>query len=277
MTYENILLERQREPGIALITMNRPERRNPMSRATSAELRHAFRAVNEDKDIRVVIVTGSGHSFVAGADTEFFLQTESVFDNANFLKELHETFGLAEKLRQPVIAAVNGYAIGAGAEFVAACDFAIAAVSAKFSMPECIMNMVSNIQAALFPYYMPIGQVREWMYTGDMMPAEEAARLGLVNRVVADDALLEEVLRVARKIASYPPMGVQFQKELINQRWLRTDLDTAMIDGIHFSALAHTTGVAKEMVKVAIRQRQAKTADRKAREQAESIATKTTS
>lgn len=266
MTYENILLERALEPGIARITMNRPERRNPMSRATSAELRDAFASLNGDEEVRVVIVTGSGRSFVAGADTEFFLQTKTVFDNANFMKELHETFGWAEKLRQPVIAAVNGYAIGAGAEFVASCDFAIAGASAKFSMPECIMNMVSNVQAALFPYYMPIGQVREWMYTGDMMPAEEAARLGLVNRVVPDDELQEEVLRVARKIASYPPMGVQFQKELINQRWLRTGLDTAMLDGIHYSALAHTTGIAKTLVAEAIERRKAATAERRARE-----------
>jgi enoyl-CoA hydratase/carnithine racemase len=265
--FENIQLDLGFEPGIARILMNRPEHRNPMSIKTAEEVRQAFETIRGDDTVRVVIVTGTGNSFVAGADTEFFLETESVFDNANFLKTLHRTFNMAETLPQPVIAAVNGYAIGAGAEFVAACDFAIAAESAKFSMPECIMNMVSNIQAALFPYYMPIGQVREWMYTGDMMPASEAARLGLVNRAVPDDQLVEEVLTVARKIASYPPMGVQFQKELINQRWLRTDLDTAMMDGIHYSALAHTTGVAKTMVKEAIAKRKARSEERKRREE----------
>ncbi len=262
MNYKNIVVESAIEPGIARVLLNRPDAGNRMSLETLAELKAAFAAIDTNPDIRVVILIGTGKTWVGGGDTEFFLNAESVFDNRDYLQRLYEVFKQVEALQQPVIAAVNGWAIGAGAEFVAACDFAYAGESAKFSMPECVMGMVSNIQAALFPYYASIGRVREWLYTGDAIDAREAERWGLVNRVVPDSELLEETLKTARKIAKYPKLGIRFQKELVNMYWLRTDLETSMRAGPNFSALAHTTGEPKRLVKASIAARHASKAKR---------------
>ena len=122
-------------------------------------------------------------------------------------------------------------------------------------MRESNMYMVSDVQVALFPCYMPIGHVRQSLNTCEMMDASEVAWLGLVNRVMPVEELMTEVLRVTRNITSYPATGVQFLKELINRRWLRTDLETAMLDGVHYSTLAHTTGEAKQLVRKSIRAR----------------------
>lgn len=257
MTFKNIIAEHAFEPGIARLTLNRPDAGNRMSLETLAELRVALAAIDADPEVRVVVLIGTGRTWVGGGDTEFFLSTESVFDNRDYLHRLYEVFNQVERLQQPVIAAVNGWAIGAGAEFAAACDFAYAGESAKFSMPECVMGMVSNIQAALFPHYASIGRVREWLYTGDPIDAAEAERWGLVNRVVPDADLLEETLKTARKIAKYPKLGIRFQKELVNMYWMRTDLETAMRAGPNFSALAHTTGEPKRLVKASIAARHA--------------------
>jgi enoyl-CoA hydratase/carnithine racemase len=247
LAFENILLERA-EAGIARVTLNRPDKRNPMFRETLHELQAAFRALNDDPEARVVILTARGSTFVAGADVNVLLNAESIWENRAYLSLIHETYGMIERLAQPVIAAVNGLATGAGAELVVTCDFAIAGESARFAMPEVPLGMISAIQSALFAHAAPIGRVREWLYTGDEIDAREAERWGFVNRVVADEDLQEEALRAARKIAQAPPLAVRLQKELINGRWLRSDLDTAMRDSIEFSTLAHTTGEAKRLV-----------------------------
>ena len=260
MAFSNILVEQQVETSIARVTLNRPEHRNRMSLDTLAELREAFTALGAEEDIKVVILTGSGKSFVSGGDTDFFLNTRTHFDNRDYLLTLYKTFNIIEKLAQPVIAAVNGWAIGAGAELVASCDYAYAAESARFSMPECHMGMVSNIQAALFPHYASIGRIREWLYTGEAIDAREAEKWGLVNRVLPDAELQEAVLASARKIAASPKIGVRFQKELVNNYWLRTDLETAMQAGPNFSAMSHATGIPKQLVREAVAARKAKKA-----------------
>lgn len=243
--------------GVALVTIDRPGRANALGGEVTQQLRAALEAISESTRVRVVILTGVGKIFVAGADVNVLLNSTHVFDNRDMLEDLRRTFDMIERLKQPVIAAVNGVAIGAGAELAAACDFTIAADTATFAMPETVMGMVSSIQSALFPYYAPIGHIREWLYTGEHISAETAVGWGLVNRCVPSTELMDEVLRVAVKIAGYPAEGVQFQKELINTRWLRSDLDTAIRDGIHFSTLAHTTGESKTRVAAAIAARKA--------------------
>jgi enoyl-CoA hydratase len=247
LAFQNILLERV-EPRIARLTLNRPDKRNPMFRETLYELQAAFRALNDDPEARVVILTARGTTFAAGADVNVLMNAASIWEHRAYLALIHETYGIIERLAQPVIAAVNGPAIGAGAELVVSCDFAIAGESARFAMPEVPLGMISAIQAALFAHAAPIGRVREWLYTGDEIDAYEAERWGFVNRVVADQDLPEAALRSARKIAQAPPLGVRLQKELINGRWLRSDLDTAMRDSIELYTLAHTTGEARRLV-----------------------------
>jgi enoyl-CoA hydratase len=241
VAFQNILVE-QVEPGISRVTLNRPEKMNPFFRETAIELQEAFAHLNADATVRVVILTGSGKAFAGGADLNVLAGARSPWDGRAYLTLLYETFAVVERLAQPVIAAVNGLCIGAGPELVAACDFAIAAESARFAMPEVALGLPSVIQAALFPHYASLGRVREWLYTADEIDAREAERWGLVNRVVPDGALQDEALRTARKIASRDALAVRLQKELINRRWLRTDLETAMLDSIDMLGLAMSTG-----------------------------------
>lgn len=241
MAFQNIRVE-QVEAGISRITLNRPDKMNAFFRETALELQEALRELNADGSVRVVILTGSGKAFAGGADLHALAGARSPWEARAYLTMLYETFGLVERLAQPVIAAVNGLCLGAGPELVAACDFAIAGESARFAMPEVTLGVPSVIQAALFPRYAALGRVREWLYTGDEIDAREAERWGLVNRVVPDDALQEEALRVARTIARRDALAVRLQKELINRRWLRTDLETAMLDSIDVFGLAFSTG-----------------------------------
>lgn len=258
MASRNVLVE-QLEPGINRITLNRPDKMNPFFRETLVELQEVFGHLNGDATVRVVILTGSGKAFAAGADLNVLGGAQSLWDARAYLTLLYETFGVVERLAQPVIAAVNGLCLGAGPELVAACDFAIAAASARFAMPEVALGLPSVIQAALFPRYASLGRVREWLYTGDEIDAREAERWGLVNRVVADDALQQEALRTARKIASRSALAIRLQKELINRRWLRTDLETSMLDSIEMASLAFSTGEPQRLARAMLEaMRQAK-------------------
>lgn len=241
MAFQNILVE-QLEPGISRITLNRPDKMNPFFQATLVELQEALARLNADASVRVVILTGSGKAFAGGADLNVLAGTRSPWEARAYLTLLYETFSIVERLAQPVIAAVNGLCVGAGPELVAACDFAIASESARFAMPEVALGLPSVIHAALFPRYASLGRVREWLYTGDEIDAREAERWGLVNRVVPDGTLQAEAIRTARTIASRDALAVRLQKELINRRWLRSDLETAMLDSIDMLSLAVSTG-----------------------------------
>lgn len=251
MAYENVRVE-QVEPGISRVTLSRPDKMNPFFRETAIELQAALSHLNADATVRVVILTGSGRTFAGGADLHALAGARSLWDARAYLTLLYETFGVVERLAQPVIAAVNGLCFGAGVELVAACDFAIAAESARFAMPEVALGLPSVIQAALLPRYTSLGRIREWLYTADEIDAHEAERWGLVNRVIPDDALQEEALRTARKIASRSALAVRLQKELINRRWLRADLETAMLDSVDLGSLPFSTGepqgLAQEMI-----------------------------
>lgn len=256
MAFQNVLVE-QVEPGISRVTLNRPDKMNPFFRETLIELQEAFSHLNIDSTVRVVVLTGSGKTFAGGADLNVLANAQSLWDARAYLTLLYETFGVVERLAQPVIAAVNGLCFGAGPELVAACDFAIAAHSARFSMPEVALGLPSVIQAALFPRYASLGRIREWLYTGDEIDAHEAERWGLVNRVVADEALQAEALRTARKITRNSALAVRLQKELINRRWLRTDLETAMLDSIELASLPFSTGEPQRLVRAFVAARRA--------------------
>lgn len=241
MALQNVLVE-QPEPGISRVRLNRPDKMNPFFRETAIELQEALSRLSTAPDVRVVILTGSGKAFCGGADLGVLAGARTLWDGRAYLTLLYETFRLVEQIGPPVIAAVNGLCLGAGVELMAACDFAIAAESARFAMPEPALGLPSVIHAALFPRYAPLGRVREWLYTGEEIDAHEAARWGLINRVVPDAQLEDEALRTARTIAGRSALAIRLQKELINRRWLRSDLETALLDSIDIVGLAFSTG-----------------------------------
>ncbi|MCK5517588.1 MAG: enoyl-CoA hydratase/isomerase family protein, partial [Desulfobulbaceae bacterium] len=191
MVYENIIFEK--EENIAVITFNRPEAMNALNIRTRAEFTAAVREVEEDDVIKVLILTGSGKAFVAGSDIkEFNATTPYAAHNITRLGSI------VEKLGKPVIAAVNGFCLGGGCEIAMACDLIIASEKAKFGQPEINLGIIPGGGGTQrLQRLIGVHRAKELIYTGDIIRAEEADRIGLVNRVVGMDELMPAAKEIA--------------------------------------------------------------------------------
>ena len=201
--------------GIALITINRPERLNAMDAEHYAGLSRAWCTVRDDSAIRVAIVTGAGEkSFTTGADIRSFLTAPTELPDM-WMTQRDQILNRGLEVWKPVIAAVNGYCLGGGMTLMMACDIRIAAAHATFNLAEVKRGVIpgnGGTQRILDQLPYPIAM--EMLLTGDTMDAETAARWGLINKVVAKDQLLETAYVYARKIAANAPLAVQAAKEL---------------------------------------------------------------
>ena len=224
MTYENILFQVQE--GIATIHFNRPKALNALNQALLAELSGALDDIAGDESCRVLILTGAGEkSFVAGADiTE--LATFSALQAKVFSRAGHAIIAKLQELPIPVMAAVNGFALGGGCEIALACDFIYAAENAKFGLPEITLGLIPGFGGTQrLPRLIGANMAKELIFTGRMITAGEAAQIGLVNRVIAGAALMEEVLKTARDIAAKGRVSLRAAKQAVNHG-LNTDLAT---------------------------------------------------
>jgi E-phenylitaconyl-CoA hydratase len=201
--------------GIALITINRPERLNAMDAEHYAGLSRAWCTVRDDPAIRVAIVTGAGErSFTTGADIKSFLTAPSVLSEM-WLTQRDQLLNRGLEVWKPVIAAVNGYCLGGGVTLMLACDIRVAAPHATFNLAEVKRGVIpgnGGTQRVLDQLPYPIAM--EMLLTGDTMDAETAARWGLINKVVPKEQLLEAAFAYAKKIAANAPLAVQAAKEL---------------------------------------------------------------
>ena len=198
MNFENILIDKRE--NLAQITINRPKKLNALSKATIEELNIAFDVLEKDKDIKVIILTGSGEkAFVAGADISEFAHF-SVEEGGNLARKGQEIlFDFVENLSTPVIAAVNGFALGGGLELAMSCHFRIASENAKMGLPEVSLGVIPGYGGTQrLPQLVGKGKAMEMIMTAGMISAEEAKDTGLVNHVVTQ----EELLPLAEKIAS---------------------------------------------------------------------------
>ncbi|QTE24159.1 enoyl-CoA hydratase/isomerase family protein [Polaribacter cellanae] len=198
MNYENLLVSKSN--GIAQITINRPKKLNALNKATIQELHKAFDTLESDLSVETIIVTGSGDkAFVAGADIAEFAHF-SVEEGANLARAGQEMlFNFVENLATPVIAAVNGFALGGGLELAMACHFRIASNNAKMGLPEVSLGVIPGYGGTQrLPQLVGKGKAMELIMTAGMISAEEAKECGLVNHVVSQ----EELLPLAEKIAS---------------------------------------------------------------------------
>jgi enoyl-CoA hydratase len=221
MSFENILLEK--EDGIATITFNRPDALNALNNQTRAEFYSAMKDVAADDDIKVVILTGAGRAFVAGSDIKELKQTTSL-DAHN----IHRLGMVVEKLEKPVIAAVNGFALGGGCEIVMACDIIIASDKARFGQPEINLGIIPGGGATQrLPRLVGVCKAKELILTGDIIKAEEAEKIGLVNRVVPGENLMAAAKEIAKKIASKSQATVRLAKDVIN-KGMQTSLETGL-------------------------------------------------
>ena len=221
MDYENIIFEK--EENIAIITFNRPEAMNALNNQTRAEFRAAIDDVAEDDAIKVLILTGSGKAFVAGSDIKEFNATTPFA--AHNIRRLGE---MVEQLEKPVIAAVNGFCLGGGNEIAMGCDIIIASDKAKFGQTEINIGIIPGGGGTQrLPRLIGPGRAKELIYTGDIIRAEEADRLGLVNRVVPMDELMPAAKELAKKIAAKSAAALKLAKTAIN-RGMQTNLESGL-------------------------------------------------
>jgi enoyl-CoA hydratase/carnithine racemase len=216
MTYENILLEKKN--AIAYVTVNRPKVLNALSLATMEELGAAFLEIKDDSAIRVAILTGSGEkAFVAGADIGELAKQDPV-SGKRFAHRGQAVLDLIENLGKPVIACVNGFALGGGCELALACTMRLASENAKLGQPEVKLGILPGYGGTQrLPRLVGKGLAMQMILVGEMITAQEAYRIGLVNEVVAAAELIPRAEAIAAKIIANAPLAVQYAMEAINR------------------------------------------------------------
>ncbi|MBK0369689.1 enoyl-CoA hydratase/isomerase family protein [Flavobacterium agrisoli] len=216
MNYENLLIAIENQ--IAIVTINRPEKLNALNKKTITDLHKAFKLLNKNNEVRVIILTGSGEkAFVAGADiAEFSNYTiEEGTDLAATGQE--KVFDFIENLKKPVIAAVNGFALGGGLELAMACHFRIASENAKMGLPETSLGLIPGYGGTQrLPQLVGKGRAMEMILTASMISAEEAVSYGLVNRVVPPVELLPVCMDIALKILKNGPYAISKAIKAVN-------------------------------------------------------------
>ena len=214
MSYKHLLYEN--EDGIGIVTINRPEV-NLLNTEVFVELYKLFQEIEDDPDVRVVILTGSGQkAFVAGVDISEIKDKNSVEIEA-FVAIARRTGDRIFTLSKPVIAAINGFALGGGWELVMNCDLSIASKNAKFGQPEINLGIVPG-GGSMQKLTRTVGMTRakELVYTGDIIDADTALAMGLVNKVVPLESLMTEAKALARKLLSRSSVALSFAKKAIN-------------------------------------------------------------
>ena len=255
MDYQNILVEK--EDDIAILYINRPKALNALNKETLLEIKMAISQIAEDQEVKVVIITGSGDkAFVAGADITY-MQNMNAVEGREFGKLGQEVFSLIESIEKPVIAAVNGFALGGGCELAMSCDFRIASDKAKFGQPEVTLGITPGFGGTQrLPRLVGMGMAKQLLFSGEMIDAQEALRIGLVNRVVPGEQLLAAAKQIARSISKNAQLAVRFCKVAVNQG-MQTDIDRAMTIEADLFGLCFSTEDQKEGMKAFVEKRKA--------------------
>jgi enoyl-CoA hydratase len=215
MQYHNLLVEIK--DTIAIVTFNRPAVLNAMNTETVTELGDAVTALEGNAQVRVIILTGTGKAFVAGADiAEMSTKTPA---QARAYSELgHRVMNTIQTLKKPVIAAVNGYALGGGTEVVLSCDICIASELAKFGLPETILGIIPGWGATQrAARLIGAAHTKELIFTGGLIDANKAGEIGLINRVVPHEQLMDAVMQLAQKISEQSPLALSMAKKIIHE------------------------------------------------------------
>lgn len=210
-------LKRNTDKGVVWVTFSRPSALNALNSGFFREFNDLLSQVEADDQVRVMVITGEGKAFVAGADISEMVSMNP--DEAyRFSKTGQETFARLSELKIPVIAAVNGFALGGGCELAMACDFRIASKNAKFGQPEVHLGLIPGYAGTLrFTRLAGTGNALYAMITGEMLTAEDALRMGLVQKVSEPESLMDDVLSMAKKIAANGSEAVRLVKQVIRK------------------------------------------------------------
>jgi enoyl-CoA hydratase len=230
MSYENLELEKR--DGIAVVTINRPDKLNALNSRTVDELEAAFKSLGSDPEVAGVILTGAGDkAFVAGADIAE-LASQAPIEGKTFASRGQRVFDRIEGLGKPVIAAVNGFALGGGCELAMACHLRVAAEGAKLGTPEVKLGIICGYGGTQrLPRIVGKGRALEILMTGEMIDAQEAYRIGLVNHVFPKETLLEEAEALLRKMVANGPLSLRLVLDAVG-----SGLDMAQSDGQELEA-----------------------------------------
>jgi enoyl-CoA hydratase len=215
MEFNNLIVEI--EKPIAIVTVSRPKVLNALNLETVGELGVAFSMLEANADVRAIIMTGSGEkAFVAGADiTEF--RGKVAPDMLPFAKKGHDVARIMESMGKPIIAAVNGFALGGGCEMAMACDMRFAADTAQFGQPEILLGLIPGMGGTQrLSRLVGLGIARELVYSGERITAQRAYEIGLVNRVFPAGQLMEETRKFALKLANMPSHALKMAKLAMN-------------------------------------------------------------
>ena len=253
--YKTLIYEKKE--NIGLLTLNRPEKMNAISQELTAELSLLLDEIENDDELRVIVITGAGDkAFVAGADINELVDRDARLGR-RVSRERQEIFSRIENLHVPVIAAVNGYALGGGLELALACSIRICSEMAQFGAPEVKLGIIPGDGGTQrLPRLVGQGRAMEMIITGDFIDAQEAYRIGLVNKVFPPEKLKEEAMELAKKIASRPPLAVRYAKEAVNRSQEDSASGFALESYLH--ALSCTTEDKKEGVSAFLEKRKGK-------------------
>lgn len=236
---KNILYEEK--GNTALVTINRPDKMNALNEDTLLELMHTLTDIMQNDDIYSVIITGAGEkAFIAGADINE-LNSQDLLTGIDFARFGQEVFNIIENLGKPVIAAVNGYALGGGCELSLACHIRLASNKAKFGQPEVNLGIIPGYGGTQrLPRIIGHGRAMEYILTGDMIDAEEALRIGLANKVYPADELMGKAFEMAEKINSKGQIAVRNSVEAVNKTKEMTQKDGLAYEASLFSICCGT-------------------------------------
>ena len=256
MAFENLLYEKRN--GIGYVTVNRPEKLNALNRKTMDELHDCFQEIERDDEVRAVILTGAGEkAFVGGADiNELAVQTP--VEGKELSRRGQKILDLIEHLGKPVIAAVNGYALGGGCELALACTVRIASENARLGQPEVKLGLIPGYAGTQrLPRLVGKGRALEMVLSGEPVSAAEAYRIGLVNQVVPAQDLMATAEKLAQKILANAPLAVKFALEAVNHGLEMTQAEGQFLEANLFG-LCCTTADMKEGTRAFLEKRPAR-------------------
>lgn len=236
MELKNVVVKK--ENNIAVLSINRPDALNALNYDTLTDIKTAIKALSEDEEVAVVIITGAGEkAFVAGADIKE-MRDMTPLEARQFMLYGQSVFNMIDSLPKPTIAAVNGFALGGGTELALSCDMILASEKARFGLPEVTLGIHPGFGGTQrLPRLIGAAKAKELIFTGKMIGAAEAEKVGLVNKVVAPDTLHEEAKALAEDILKNGQVAIRLVKSAIN-----AGLDTTLEKGLAYEA--ETQGLA---------------------------------
>lgn len=255
MEFNNVLLEKA--DRIATLTINRPKALNALNKDTLLEIKAAVESVRDDDEVDVLIITGAGDkAFVAGADITYMLDINAM-QAREFGMIGQAAFSLIETMSKPAIAAINGFTLGGGCELAMACDFRFCSEKSQFGQPEVRLGVTPGFGGTQrLPRLVGLGMAKQILYTGDNIDAQEALRIGLVNKIVPEAELMAYVKKIAKSISARGAIAVRLCKDAVNEG-MQTDIDRAMSIEADIFGLCFATEDQKEGMKAFVEKRKA--------------------